>query len=250
MPARATEIHVELGNDASNQESFSVLADADGMITVAGFGSLLSETSARSTFDTVSNFRQGRLRGFRRVFAHAAPIFFTRGIAREETLEYSSLSVEPTSSSSSIVVTLFEMHASEVPAFIERELEFRFLAVQPEPLDAGSESGGVLRSAVLCARFSDEEFRRDRCRGSEAEYEARYGRFGIDRIWDDRLLPCRVYLRHCVLASRALGPEAERSFLDDTFLADRETPIREHLRRNPDILEELPPPELGSRYSG
>lgn len=39
-------------------------------MTVAGFGSLLSETSARSTFPQLRNFRQGRLRGWRRVFAH------------------------------------------------------------------------------------------------------------------------------------------------------------------------------------
>lgn len=39
-------------------------------MTVAGFGSLLSEASARSTFPQLRNFRQGRLRGWRRVFAH------------------------------------------------------------------------------------------------------------------------------------------------------------------------------------
>ena len=41
-----------------------------GLMTVAGFGSLLSETSARSTFPQLRDFRQGRLRGWRRVFAH------------------------------------------------------------------------------------------------------------------------------------------------------------------------------------
>lgn len=51
-------------------DDFAGLACSEGLMTVAGFGSLLSETSARSTFPDLLNFRQGRLRGWRRVFAH------------------------------------------------------------------------------------------------------------------------------------------------------------------------------------
>lgn len=32
----------------------------------------------------------------------------------------------------------------------------------------------------------------------------------------DDVRPCRVYLRHCVLAAQRLGPEAYASFLDST----------------------------------
>lgn len=39
------------------------------------------------------------------------------------------------------------------------------------------------------------------------------------------LLNCQPS-RHCVLAARKLGPEAEASFLDGTFLADRQTTVR------------------------
>ncbi|PUZ54958.1 hypothetical protein GQ55_5G173600 [Panicum hallii var. hallii] len=56
-----------------------------GRISIVGFGSLLSERSARSTFPDLEGFRVAALRGFRRVFAHAAPIFFERGIAVEAT---------------------------------------------------------------------------------------------------------------------------------------------------------------------
>lgn len=44
-----------------------------------------TERSARSTFPDLINFRMGKLSGFRRVFAHVAPIFFERGIAKPET---------------------------------------------------------------------------------------------------------------------------------------------------------------------
>jgi hypothetical protein len=46
---------------------------------------LVAERSARSTFPDLEGFRVAALRGFRRVFAHAAPIFFERGIAVEAT---------------------------------------------------------------------------------------------------------------------------------------------------------------------
>jgi hypothetical protein len=34
-----------------------------------------------------------------------------------------------------------------------------------------------------------------------------------------------VYLRHCVLAAKSCCPEAYESFLDATFLADRQTTV-------------------------
>ena len=80
------------------------------MMTVAGFGSLLSERSARSTFPDLMGFRPGRVHGWRRVFAHTADIFFTRGIAKPETGEISSLSCEPCDGEE-IVVSLFEVCA-------------------------------------------------------------------------------------------------------------------------------------------
>jgi len=51
--------------------------------------------------------------GFRRVFAHTAPIFFERGVARPETGEISSLSCEE-APGHSIVVSVFEIaHTAE-----------------------------------------------------------------------------------------------------------------------------------------
>ena len=56
----------------------SDVQDEEGVISVAGFGSLLSESSARSTFPDLRNFRAGKVRGYRRIFAHTASVFFQR----------------------------------------------------------------------------------------------------------------------------------------------------------------------------
>ncbi|XP_061973900.1 uncharacterized protein LOC133695937 isoform X1 [Populus nigra] len=235
---------IELRDD-SDFRSFLSSSDSD-LISVCGFGSLLSERSARSTFPDLLNFRVARLNGFRRVFAHVAPIFFERGIAKPETKEISSLSVEPCEGES-LVVTVFEIEKSEIPAFMERELEFRFLAVVPETLDGKPFDF----PAVLCARYSDEEFFQVRCKGSKEIYFQHYGRYNIDKIWRDDILPCRAYLRHCVLAAKNLSDAAYNNFLEHTFLGDRKTTIREYLATTgAGIMEEEPPEPLKTRYGG
>lgn len=234
------------------ESDFHEAADPDGRIAIIGFGSLLSEPSALTTFPRLLSFQAARLKDFRRVFCHAAPVFFERGIANGETREYSSLSVEPCEGEE-IVVTHFTIPTDEVPSFIEREHEFRFLLVPPQNITlmtSSLTSSPIQHGAVICSRYSDEEYRRVRLGGDPSAYERLYGRWGVETIWDDTLLPCRVYLRHCVLAARSLGTEAHRSFLEHTFLADRTTTIKQHLLANPAIMTELPPPSLADRYGG
>ncbi|TXG71664.1 hypothetical protein EZV62_000243 [Acer yangbiense] len=231
-----------------DESDFYQILSPDGRISICGFGSLLSgaEKSARSTFPDLIDFRLAKLNGFRRVYAHAAPIFFERGIAKPETMEISSLSVEPCEGET-LIVTVFEIQKAEIPAFIKREHEFRFLAVIPETLDGKP----FTNHAVLCARSSDEEFFQIRCKGSKEIYFQHYGRYNIDKIWRDDILPCRVYLRHCVLAAKNLGDEAYNNFLDHTYLGDRKTTIREYLATTGSgIMEEEPPESLKSRYGG
>ncbi|GIL88461.1 hypothetical protein Vretimale_15378 [Volvox reticuliferus] len=146
----------------------------------------------------------------------------------------------------SVVVSLFEVpyNPANVAAFIAREHEFRFVAVEPYDLNGVS----IGRKAVICARNTDAAYRAMRC--PPDEWARRWAVHGISRVWRDDVLPCRVYLRHCVLAARSLGPEAEDSFLNDTYLADRRTTIGEYLRLHPDIMDEQPPLALVERYNG
>ncbi|VAH06581.1 unnamed protein product [Triticum turgidum subsp. durum] len=150
--ARATSSVGDAFSELASAADFAGIASPDGRISVIGFGSLLSERSARSTFPELKGFRVAALRGFRRVFAHAAPIFFERGIAIEATKESSSLSVEHCEGEM-IVVTVFEIKEEEVPAFIERELEFRFLAVAPEGLDGAPFPNPAVRACILGLNF-------------------------------------------------------------------------------------------------
>ncbi|ESW10943.1 hypothetical protein PHAVU_009G251800 [Phaseolus vulgaris] len=246
MASAALRSSSPIPTELSEESDFESLLSPDGYISICGFGSLLSERSARSTFPDLANFRTAQLKSFRRVFAHVAPVFFERAIAKPETMEISSLSVEPCEGET-LVVTVFEIRKSEIPDFIKREVEFRFLAVLPETLDGNAFDF----PAVLCARYSDEEFFNIRCKGNKEIYFQQYGRWNIDKIWRDDVLPCRIYLRHCVLAAKNLGETAYNNFLDHTYLADRKTTIREYLATTGSgIMEEQPPESLKHRYGG
>ena len=219
-----------------------------GPTKILGFGSLLSEQSARTTFPDLGGFRLVRVHGYRRVFAHAAAVFFERGIANAETLEFASLSAEPRDGAS-FVAACFEvdMDAASWARFEAREEEFDLRAAPYADLDGGTSAAG---EGVLC------------CRGSDAAYVARWGRekyaaatnAAAPFIWDWKpdsgLRPCAVYLRHCVLAVTKAGPAALDSFLDETFLVDRTTTLRAYLAENPQVMDTRPPPSLVGRYSG
>lgn len=203
------------------------------------------------------------------MFAHTAPIFFERGIARLDTLEISSLSCEE-APDCSIVVAVFDVpNTPEMnAAFLDREHEFRFLAVRPTMIPDATEeassptvSSGCASSvhhaadhteseplAVICGRWTDAEYKKRRC--PPPEFKRRFTDHGVDQVWRDDVLPCRVYLRHCVLAAKGLGPAAEDSFLDATFLSDRRTTVRQYLAQHPEIMEEEPPEIVADRYSG
>ncbi|KAG6578123.1 uncharacterized protein IUM83_10407 [Phytophthora cinnamomi] len=216
------------------------------MVAIVGFGSLLSEVSARSTFgDGVRNFRLARVLDYRRVFAHPASIFFERGIANLQTKEVASLSTEP-AVGSKFLVSVFDIPEELLPDFYEREEEFRIINAKFQELDGTS--GG---EALMCTRWSDEEYIAKR--GQET-FDTKYKAYGLDSIWgwdaQSGILPCRVYLRHCLLAVKKLGQDVYDDFVSTTYLGDRSTTIKEYIEANPSIMLEQPPPHLVGRYSG
>ncbi|KAL8139612.1 hypothetical protein V2J09_005633 [Rumex salicifolius] len=209
--------------ELNDESEFEKIVSSEGYISICGFASLLSERSARSTFPDLINFRLARLRGFRRVFAHAAPIFFERGIAKPETKEISSLSVEPCDGET-LIVTVFEIQKSEIPSFIKREVEFRFLAVFPETLDGQSHTNPAVTrtSSISCMD------------------NITYIRFGGMTFF---------HVEPIFVTAKNLGEEALNNFIDHTFLGDRKTTIREYLATaGSGIMDEEPPEPLKTRY--
>jgi len=230
-------------------------------VTILGFGSLLSEKSARNTFPDLRSFRLGRVENYRRVFGHPASIFFERGIANVETKEMSSLCAEYCPGAS-IICSVFEVdnengkflegdEAELIPsiAFREREEEFEIVP-NVSFFDLASPNSDI-SSGILCTTSTDALYIE---RWGEERFKVKYEKYGIKTIWgwekDSGLRPCGPYLRHCVLAATKLGKECLDSFLDDTVLVDRKTTVRDYLRQFPKVMDTLPPPDLQERYGG
>ena len=75
---------------------------------------------------------------------------------------------------------------------------------------------------------------------------------GLNTIWNwkDEIYPCRVYLRHCLLSIQKQGQFALDDFMNNTFLYDRKTSIKQYMDKNPDIYDEIVPSSLKNRYNG
>jgi hypothetical protein len=227
------------------------------VITILGFGSLLSERSSRTTFPDLQNFRLGRVPNYRRVFGHPASIFFQRGIANLETKEISSLSAEPCPGHAGFVCSVFDVpsigtdimeHGVPSQAFLEREEEFNIVTgVIFESLDDPTIKG----MGTLCTSSDDETYI---SKWGKEHFDRQYRQHGINTIWgwerDSGLRPCAVYLRHCYLAAQSMGDQCFNSFLDETYLVDRETKLRDYMNDNPQVLEATPTPDLVGKYSG
>lgn len=250
-------------SSSSAEPGGTALYDAinrDGYMTILGFGSLLSEKSSRLTFPDLKNFRLARVPNYKRVFGHPTGLFFRRGIANMETLEMSSLCVEYEKDYPGIIAAAFEVSTENmmedgVPSqeFLEREEEFNIIQVPYINFECDRKSTAETKFSVgvICTRSTDEAFLK---RWGEERFNEHFRKYGIETIWgwtpDSGLRPCAIYMRHCYLAAKSLGEACFNSFLDDTYLVDRITTIRQYVQQYPEVLDVRPPAELVNRYSG
>ncbi|KAL7566995.1 hypothetical protein ACA910_019922 [Epithemia clementina (nom. ined.)] len=131
-------------------------------------------------------------------------------------------------------------------AFLEREEEFDIVSVPYVEWD-----GTRAENAIICTMSTDETYFE---RWGKEHFQKQFQKYGIETIWkwpkDSGLRPCALYLRHCYLAAKSMGEDCFNSFLDETFLIDRTTTIREYLSNNPHVLETKVPTGLSERWGG
>ena len=102
----------------------------------------------------------------------------------------------------------------------------------------------------MCTRSTDAKYIE---KHGQERFERDCQSFGLTSIWDSpgEIYPCRLYLRHCLLAAQNLSTEVYENFLDTTYLYDRKSKLRKYVEDNYKmIMNEQPSEELGERYNG
>jgi len=94
--------------------------------------------------------------------------------------------------------------------------------------------------ALLCAAYSDEEYRKEKCK-DDKDYDERVGQFYTGKLWRRDILPIRRYLCMCLNAAATCGTPFVDNFLSESYLGDKKTSLSSFLEekergRDPYIL--------------
>ncbi|EAR61905.1 hypothetical protein [Neptuniibacter caesariensis] len=191
------------------------------MISIIGYGSLLSESSARETVPDLCNFRLVRVPGYRRIFNKVGIVFLSRHGADPQSLQLASCATEA-DKTSVLICSQFECSEESFSELYEREHRFEWVDVE------SVDSSGVKTVAKMCTQSTDEHYRFQKC-GSEKEFYERVGRYYQGPLWRDDILPFPRYLAFCLQAAEGQGADVLDNFLDTSYLADGCTSIRRYL---------------------
>lgn len=198
------------------------------MISVVGYGSLLSEQSARETVPNLSNYRLVRVPGYRRVFDKVGIVFISRHGMPPDSLELASCSTEA-ADGIDIIAAQFECSVSDFLELYEREHRYRWIEVETCHLDTGEPSRGR-----MCTGYSDTDYRLNKC-VTEAEYQRRVGQYYAGPLWRRDILPNPRYLAFCLQSAATQGESVLQNFLDTSFTADGRS-VRQYLADNPGLI--------------
>ncbi|MGB0205374.1 MAG: gamma-glutamylcyclotransferase family protein [Neptuniibacter sp.] len=199
------------------------------MISVVGYGSLLSEQSARETVPALQNFRIVRVPGYRRIFNKVGIVFLSRHGADPASLELASCSTLP-DPHSEIICSQFECTEADFRMLYEREHRFEWVDVET------IESTRLISSGRVCTTSTDDYYRHRKCQSSQ-EYHERVGQHYPGKIWRSDILPFPRYLAFCLQAAQGQGTEVLNNFLDSSYIADGQTTIRKYIASHPQLQD-------------
>ncbi len=200
------------------------------LITIIGFGSLLSKKSSKITCPKLRNFRKIRVNGYQRIFNLASPTAIN--FINNNAINISACSTIKKDNSGFLAIA-FDITEDQWENFANRESGYQLLPVEFTNEENNTDTG------ILCVNFNNNHLENHhtskdlliKLRG-ELNYTA-------DIIRND-ILPWEIYLDYCINSAKKLGEDYLNSFLDESFLADETTTIREYLKANPNALKNLP----------
>ncbi|MCG8669709.1 MAG: hypothetical protein MI867_09890 [Pseudomonadales bacterium] len=198
------------------------------MITVIGYGSLLSPESAKETVPDLQNFRLVKVPGYRRMFNKVGISFIYRYNLAESDVHIASCStrLDP---DCELTACAFEVSDEHFLDLYEREHRFQWALVK-----AFQDNGDAVVGR-MCTESSDEQYRLNKCI-TDKVYHDYVGQYYAGKIWREDILPFPVYLNHCLEAAKQHGDDVYQNFVNTTYIADGETTIKDLLAQQPNYL--------------
>jgi len=218
----AAEAEVLAQNDAV---SWVDAGSGERRVRLAGYGSLLSVASARRTCPQLRHHRLAWVQGYRRIFCLVSLTCVRRGppYADWRTREVAACAAFPGDSEDRLAVALFDIPASELQAYLERESRYEFTVVNCLEAD----SSGI-RKAIMCVAPFDRWAVACPIREQGPLHDAGCWHWYSGPLWRKDVLPSAPYLHLCLRAAAAFDVLDE--FLDASYLADGCTTLRSYLR--------------------
>ena len=199
--------------------------------TIFGYGSLMSIESCRLTCPGLTNYRQGRLLGYRRLFNLVGMPLIERGLVDPDARELAFCSVVP-EPAARVHGVLFDVDARDRDRFLARADRLKV-----RPLVCHALAGGAEVEALVCTAYTDAQYLAERFGGDRARYDQEVGAHYRGSLWHRHdILPATAYLELCLQEARALGPACLENLLDASLLADRTTSVRAYIEGRPALF--------------
>ncbi len=198
-------------------------------VSIFGYGSLMSIDSAIKTMPSLSNFRLAKLIGYKRIFSLFAVDRLIKGYTSVNDIENAGLAIRPNKEEENINNTVFgcvfDILEDELPSYFEREKIYKVKKVPVITCDFENVT------AYTVIEQTDEEYINTL---GKTEYDFQVGKYYSGSIWQRKdILPAKKYFEMvCTAAINTRNIELLKNFLDETYLSDEITTIREYLFSN------------------
>ena len=192
-------------------------------ILCAGYGSLVYENWARASVPELNGFGLYKLKGYRRVFGKVHPFCIYRGEANWETMEAAACFVEP-DAQSELIVAGFYVPPKAYPKLRQRECDYR-------EIDAPLQNSEGIKMARIFEGYGVDENFPQPLTDIYKHWPWMLERYS-GAIYRKDILPSRPYLWRCLAAHALAGEAAYKNFLETTYLADRQTPLKDYIDKH------------------
>lgn len=194
------------------------------MISLFGYGSLISEDSARSTCPNLQNFHHVYAKDVARIFGKVNLQSLLRGEGNLETMEVSPVILVEKEDALTYGCS-FDIPVDEWPAIKAREFDYGEGEITV--FDIKTHTPKTVRT--FFGLRTDDDIPKNTEMAKAYWHDTRQHYQG--KIYRNDVLPEPLYLKRCLDAFKQVGIEMYDNFLDQTYLADGKTTIRNYLSK-------------------